>query len=151
MSRVWLGLGANLGERRANIDAAIDRLAEHGRVLRCSELSRTTPVDAGGADYLNGVCEIETELDPGALLAATQAIEQAAGRRTKGDNAPRPLDIDILLYDDRVIDTPDLVVPHPRLQLRAFVLEPLAELAPDLVHPVLRRTIQSLARELERN
>lgn len=133
----WVGLGANLGEARATLDAAFDALArlEGTRLRRRSALYRTAPIDAGGPDYLNAVAELETTLAPHALLAQLQSIERAHGRERPYRNAPRTLDLDLLLFGERVIATPDLVVPHPRLHERAFVLQPLSELAPELVVP----------------
>ncbi|MFZ2859344.1 2-amino-4-hydroxy-6-hydroxymethyldihydropteridine diphosphokinase [Acidovorax sp.] len=132
---VWIGLGANLGDRQATLRTALTAVAglPGTRVQRISSLYRSAPVDAGGPDYLNAVVQVETTLAPHALLVQLQAIEQAAGRERPYRNAPRTLDLDILLYGDQVIDTPTLTVPHPRMPERAFVLRPLAELAPDRV------------------
>ncbi|WP_051248543.1 2-amino-4-hydroxy-6-hydroxymethyldihydropteridine diphosphokinase [Acidovorax sp. JHL-9] len=131
----WIGLGANLGDRQATLRAALAAVAglPGTRVQRISSLYRSAPVDAGGPDYLNAVVQVETSLAPHTLLAQLQAIEQAAGRERPYRNAPRTLDLDILLYGDQVIDTPTLTVPHPRMPERAFVLRPLAELAPQRV------------------
>jgi len=131
----WIGLGANLGDRQATLRSALSaiRALPGTRVQRVSSLYGSAPVDAGGPDYLNAVAQLCTTLVPQALLAQLQAIEQAAGRERPYRNAPRTLDLDILLYGDRVIDTPTLTVPHPRLHERAFVLYPLAELAPERV------------------
>ncbi|MDT8369133.1 MAG: 2-amino-4-hydroxy-6-hydroxymethyldihydropteridine diphosphokinase [Longimicrobiales bacterium] len=147
MTDAWLGLGANLGDRRATLLRALDLLGEHGEVLERSAFIETEPVGAEGPDYLNAVCRLATELAPRELLDATQAIEAALGRdpAAKGTGAPRPIDIDLLLYGDRRVDEPGLVIPHPRLHERAFVLEPLASLAPGLVHPVLGVTVGALA------
>lgn len=136
-TRAWIGLGANLGERAAALRQALQAIAAlpGTRVLRVSSLYRSAPVDAGGPDYLNAVAEVATGLDAHALLAALQAIEHGAGRERPYRNAPRTLDLDILLFGDERIATPQLTVPHPRLHERAFVLLPLAELAPALVPP----------------
>lgn len=135
--RAWVGLGANLGDARATLAAALDALAriDATRLLRCSSIYRSAPIDSNGPDYLNAVAELETTLAPHELLARLQAIERAHGRERPYRNAPRTLDLDLLLYGDAVIDTPTLTVPHPRLHERAFVLHPLAELAPGLVLP----------------
>ena len=135
--RVWIALGANLGDTAAALDAAsaaLDRLPRT-RLLRRSSLYRSAPVDATGPDYLNAVAEIETGLGAEELLAQLHAIEQRQGRVRTLRNAPRTLDLDLLLYGDETIATPALTVPHPRLHERAFVLVPLHELAPDLVVP----------------
>ncbi|WP_323139908.1 2-amino-4-hydroxy-6-hydroxymethyldihydropteridine diphosphokinase [Massilia phyllosphaerae] len=131
----WIGIGANLGDARANVLDAIERLALvcGVRLVRASSLYRTAPIDSSGDDYVNAVAAIETELAPHALLAALHGIEQAHGRERPYRNAPRTLDLDLLMYGDLVIgDAPALVVPHPRMHERAFVLVPLAELARDL-------------------
>lgn len=131
----WIGLGASLGDRLATLRTALSAIGAlpGTRVQRVSSLYGSAPVDAGGPDYLNAVAQLETTLAPHALLAQLQAIEQAAGRERPYRNAPRTLDLDILLYGDQVIDTPTLTVPHPRMPERAFVLRPLAELAPERV------------------
>ena len=131
----WIGLGANLGDAPAALAAAVQALgALPGTQLqRCSRLYRSAPVDAGGPDYYNAVVQLQTTLAPLALLQALQAIEQAAGRERPYRNAPRTLDLDVLLYGSARIDSPALTVPHPRMAQRAFVLRPLAELAPERV------------------
>ena len=131
----WIGLGANLGDARAALRVAVRALAAlpGTRVLRVSSLYRSAPVDAGGPDYLNAVAELDTTLAPLELLHALQRIEQAAGRERPYRNAPRTLDLDILLFGDEAMDTPTLTVPHPRMKERAFVLLPLAEIAPGQV------------------
>jgi 2-amino-4-hydroxy-6-hydroxymethyldihydropteridine diphosphokinase len=134
----WIGIGANLGDARANVLDAIERLSRlpGARLLQTSSLYRTAPVDSSGDDYVNAVAALDTALDAHALLQALFAIEQAHGRERPYRNAPRTLDLDLLLYGDAVIaDVPTLIVPHPRMHERAFVLAPLAEVAPDLVIP----------------
>jgi 2-amino-4-hydroxy-6-hydroxymethyldihydropteridine diphosphokinase len=130
-----VALGANLGDARATVSdaiAALDRLPQT-RLLRASGLYRSAPWEASGPDFINAVAAVETGLDAHELLRALQALELQAGRERPYRNAPRTLDLDLLLYGDAVIDTPDLSVPHPRLRERAFVLLPLAEIAPALV------------------
>ena len=130
-----VALGANLGDARAMVSdaiAALDRLPQT-RLLRASALYRSAPWEASGPDFINAVAAVETVLDAHELLRALQALELQAGRERPYRNAPRTLDLDLLLYGDAVIDTPDLSVPHPRLRERAFVLLPLAEIAPALV------------------
>ena len=131
----WVGLGANLGDARAALRGAVQAMAAMPgtRVLRVSSLYRSAPVDALGPDYLNAVAELATTLAPLELLHALQAMEQAAGRERPYRNAPRTLDLDLLLYGDQQLDGTVLTVPHPRMYERAFVLLPLAELAPALV------------------
>lgn len=134
---VYIGLGANLGEPAATLALAVDALAElpDMRILARSSLYRTAPVNAPGPDYLNAVLAAETGLAPLDLLRALQAIETAHGRERPYPGAPRTLDLDLLLYGDACFATPALTLPHPRLAERAFVLRPLAEIAPDLVIP----------------
>ena len=130
-----VALGANLGDARATVSdaiAALDRLPQTW-LLRASALYRSAPWEASGPDFINAVAAVETGLDAHELLRALQALELQAGRERPYRNAPRTLDLDLLLYGDAVIDTPDLSVPHPRLFRRAFVLLPLAEIAPALV------------------
>ena len=139
--RVFVGLGANLGDARAALAAALDALDSHPAIERVatSSLYRTAPVDATGPDYLNAVVELRTTLEPLGLLKVLQAIEADRGRQRPFPNAPRKLDLDLLLFGQREFDDPALTLPHPRLHQRAFVLEPLAQIAPDLMHPRLGR------------
>jgi 2-amino-4-hydroxy-6-hydroxymethyldihydropteridine diphosphokinase len=133
----YIGLGSNLGETSATLHsalAALGRLPRTELVTR-SRLYRSAPVDAAGPDYLNAVAALCTRLDAFELLAQLQSIEHAHGRQRPFRNAPRSLDLDLLLYADQVIDTPALRVPHPRMHERAFVLRPLADIAPQLVIP----------------
>lgn len=134
---VWIGLGANLGECAGALRAALAALAAlpGTGVRRVSSLYRSAPVDAGGPDYLNAVAEIATTLAPQALLQALQAMEHSAGRERPYRNAPRTLDLDILLWGEPAVAlaSPTLTVPHPRMAERAFVLLPLAEIAPQRV------------------
>ena len=138
MSRLvtaYIALGANLGDARATVrDAllALDGLPQT-RLLRASGLYRTAPWEASGPDFINAVAAVETGLDAHELLRALQALELQAGRERPYRNAPRTLDLDLLLHGAAIIDTPELIVPHPRLRERAFVLVPLAEIAPALV------------------
>ena len=134
----WIGIGANLGDARANVLDAIERLARlpGARLVQASSLYRTAPIDSSGDDYVNAVAALDTTLDAHALLQALFAIEQTHGRERPYRNAPRTLDLDLLLYGDEIIDdAPTLIVPHPRMHERAFVLAPLAEVAPGLVIP----------------
>lgn len=138
MPLAYIALGANLDDPLGQLRAALDALAAlpGSRLLRASSFYRTAPVGAPGQpDYLNAVAALETTLPPEALLTALLAIEHDFGRQRAYRNAPRTLDLDLLLYDDLVIDRPQLQIPHPRLHLRAFVVVPLAEIAPDLRLP----------------
>ncbi|MFM9914717.1 MAG: 2-amino-4-hydroxy-6-hydroxymethyldihydropteridine diphosphokinase [Rhizobacter sp.] len=134
---VYIGLGANLGDARAELAAAYAELQQlpETRRHRCSSWFRTAPIDSSGPDYLNAVACFETTLSPQALLEALQRIELAHGRERPYRNAPRTLDLDVLLYGEQSIATPKLTVPHPRMHERAFVLQPLAALKPDAVIP----------------
>lgn len=137
MTVAWLGIGANLGDARQTLKDAVVCLAQQHTltVLAKSSLYRTAPVDAGGDDYFNCVVKLETRLAVHELLALCQRVEHHFGRERPFRNAPRTLDIDILLYGDAVIDEPDLIVPHPRMTGRAFVLVPAVEIDPDLAIP----------------
>lgn len=133
--RAYIGLGANLGDPAAALRGALDGLAHlpATRLIRASNLYGSKPVDSSGPDYVNAVAEISTCLSAPALLAALQKQELGAGRERPYRNAPRTLDLDILLFGSARINSPELLVPHPRMIERAFVLMPLAELAPELV------------------
>ena len=133
----YIGIGANLGAARATVLQAmndLDRLPT-SHVTARSSLYRSAPWQASGPDFINAVVELRTALDPFTLLAELQRLEQAAGRERAYRNAPRTLDLDLLLHGDTVLATPTLTLPHPRLAQRAFVLLPLAEIAPALVTP----------------
>ncbi|MES2263849.1 MAG: 2-amino-4-hydroxy-6-hydroxymethyldihydropteridine diphosphokinase [Pseudomonadota bacterium] len=133
----YIGIGANLGDARANVHDAVARLrALPGCAVNAvSSLYRTAPIDSSGDDYINAVACVETDLDAEALLRALHGIEQAHGRERPYRNAPRTLDMDLLLYGDEQIASPTLTVPHPRMCERAFVLAPLLELAPSIMIP----------------
>ena len=137
MTLAAIGLGANLGDAAATLHAARGRLAQLPQTaLRAvSPLYRSAPIDAAGPDFFNAVALVDTDLDPEALLAALQGIEAEHRRERPYRNAPRTLDLDLLLYGDQVIASPALTVPHPRLHERAFALLPLAEVWPDAVIP----------------
>ena len=142
---VWLALGSNLGDRLANLQAAIAALHPEARVLQISPVYETPPW--GYTDqpaFLNQVVQAETTLTPAGLLKKLKHIEARLGRRATFRNGPRLIDLDILFYDDLVLDNPGLAIPHPRLAERAFVLVPLADLAPDWPHPVLKQRVRAL-------
>jgi len=143
MAQVFIGIGSNQGDRAAQVAAALAGLSElpGTELVRVSSLIETDPVGVTGqGKFLNGAAELQTELEPLDLLAALQAIEAGLGRVRTEHWGPRPIDLDILLYDDRMIDRPGLCVPHPLLAERAFVLVPLAEIAPAARHPGTGRT-----------
>ena len=143
--RVFLGLGSNLGDREEHLREALARLAPHARVVAVSPLYETEPWGvAPQPRFLNAVAEVETALAPRALLDALKGIEAALGREVAAVGAPREVDLDVLYFDRVVSDEPGLVIPHPRLHLRAFVLAPLADLASDLVDPRLGRRVRDL-------
>lgn len=137
--RVFVGLGANLGDARATLDAAVQGLAAmpQTQLVQVSGVYRSAPVEAQGPDFFNAVAELRSALEPAGLLAHLHALEHENGRQRPYLNAPRTLDLDLLLFGTRVLNTATLTLPHPRLHLRAFVLLPLLELAPGLQHPRL--------------
>ena len=145
----FLCLGTNLGDRRKNLSRAARRLEQEGvRVVRASSVYETEPVDNPSQPwYLNQVLEVRTALAPHEMLVLGKAVEARMGRTPGPAGAPRPMDIDILLAGETIIDTPDLTIPHPRMDRRNFVLIPLNEIAPDAVHPVLHRSVRHLARD----
>ena len=141
---VYLSLGSNLGNRQANLDMALHLLSERMRMGKVSSIYDTEPLgNVNQPRFLNLACEVFTRLSPEGLLALSKGIERKMGRYSRSGE-PRIIDIDIVLYGDTVLDTRDLVIPHPKMAERSFVLMPLAEIAPDLVHPVLRKTIKEL-------
>jgi 2-amino-4-hydroxy-6-hydroxymethyldihydropteridine diphosphokinase len=150
MARVYVGLGANLGDPRAQMARALVALGNVPgvSVAAVSSLYGSHPEGGGQQpDYANAVIGLDTDLTARALLALGQSLELLAGRIRGERNAPRELDVDLLLYEDRVWDDPDLTVPHPRMAQRAFVLVPLAEIAPAVRHPVLGKTARDMAAE----
>ena len=150
MTIVYLGVGANVGDRRGNIDSAQFYLEKKGIVVkRTSPLYETEAVSLSPSSekmppFMNGVFEVETELQPEELLRATEEIERALGREHKGDWKPRPIDLDILLYNERVVNTGRLQIPHPEMAKRWFVLKPLSDLIPDFVHPHFKISVKEM-------
>lgn len=155
MAEVYLGLGTNLGDKEANLNVAIEEIRK--RVGEITSLSANYITDPWGFDsqnsFLNAVCKVCTSLSPSEVLSVTQAIERNLGRMKKsinGQYSDRPIDIDILLYDNLVIDTPELSIPHPLIHKRLFVMEPLTEIAPKLIHPVLHLSMEDILRNLQK-
>ena len=147
---VYLALGTNLADRLANLRQAIASLTPQMEVRAKSSVYETPPW--GYADqpkFLNQVVKVKTYLEPEALLKHLKRLEVALGRKESFQNGPRLIDIDILFFDDLVLDTPTLVIPHPRLHERAFVLLPLMDIAPDLVHPVSKKSVSEMVVECD--
>lgn len=138
MAKIYLGIGTNMGNRLKNIHQAIDMLEEYDvTVLRVSTIIETDPVGGPPQNkFLNGVIEAQTTIKPHLLLQSLKRIEKSLGRTETVRDGPRPIDLDILLYEDKVISDENLVIPHPRMLERNFVMEPLKELAPDLVNKI---------------
>jgi 2-amino-4-hydroxy-6-hydroxymethyldihydropteridine diphosphokinase len=149
---VYLALGANLGNRLVNLNIAINNLTPQMKVKKKSPVYETPPW--GFADqpaFLNQVVMAETDVEPEPLLKHLKRLEIALGRAPSFQNGPRLIDIDILFYDDIMLNTASLVIPHPRLHERAFVLIPLADIAPDLIHPVLNKSVREMLADVNTN
>lgn len=146
---VYLSLGSNVGDREYHLRAAIARLGDEGRVVSVSSLYETEPVEfTDQAWFLNCVVALETTKTPELLMEAMLGIEQEMSRQRVRKKGPRTIDIDIVLFGDTILDSPALTIPHPAMAQRRFVLEPMAEIAPEARHPVLKKTIQELLEEL---
>ncbi len=145
----YLSLGSNVGDCEAQLREALDRLSVAGRVAAVSSFYETKPVEFTDQPwFLNCAGALETNLTPAQLMASILQIEQQMGRRRTQKKGPRVIDLDILLYADAVINSAELTIPHPAMQDRLFVLEPLAEIAADVIHPVFKKTIRELRDEL---
>ncbi len=146
--QIFIGAGSNLGDRAASIDQAKVLLAKAGIVIVGSSPVYETPaltrLGAKMPDFLNAVLEVRTDLAPLELLDTLESVERTMGRQHKGDWAPRTIDLDLLLYGDMVLQSPRLILPHPGMADRWFVLKPLADLAPDVMHPLKKKTIKEL-------
>ena len=151
LALAYLGLGSNMGEREENLRQALTLLSLEVDLKQISSIYETEPVGYKEQPlFLNLVCHIATNLSPEQLLRLAKDIETRMGRLPSFPNAPRIIDIDILFYDDKIVESQDLTIPHPRLQHRGFVLIPLTEIAPDLVHPKLGKSIAELAKSAKR-
>ena len=145
----YLSLGSNVGDREAHLRDAIARLESCDHVVAVSSIYETEPVEFMHQPwFLNCAVALETALTPQQLLAAALKIERDMGRNRTEDKGPRMIDIDIVLFGDTVVNSPELTIPHPAMHARRFVLEPLAEIAPDATHPIAKRTIRELRDEL---
>ena len=148
---VYLGLGSNMGDRRENLEKALEYLSQRLGAISKSSVYDTEPMEnLAQPHFLNMVCQAKTMLKPEDLLTLAKGIERKIGRLPGRPNSPRPIDIDILFYGDKVIDTPELKIPHPRMASRAFVLAPLAEIAPTMVHPVNKKTAKEMLGEIKK-
>ncbi|MFA4835395.1 MAG: 2-amino-4-hydroxy-6-hydroxymethyldihydropteridine diphosphokinase [Dehalococcoidia bacterium] len=145
MSAVYLGLGSNLGNRDSNLAKALEALAQRMVIEKISSVYETEPLGYLEQPwFLNMVCSGTTGLNPFELLSFAKGIEGRLGRLVSFPNAPRPIDIDILFYNGQIIETADLIIPHPRIAERAFVLIPLSEIAPELIHPAKDQSVKAL-------
>jgi 2-amino-4-hydroxy-6-hydroxymethyldihydropteridine diphosphokinase len=151
MAEALIALGSNLGDREAHLRFAVERLGALGAVRAVSSFHETEPVGyAAQGRFLNAAVVLETGLEPPALMRDLLAIEAERGRERRIRNGPRTLDLDLLMYGDLVMDAPGLTLPHPRMHERLFVLAPLAEIAPEKIHPCLKRSIRELFEEVRR-
>lgn len=151
MAEALIALGSNLGDREAHLRFAVEKLAALGQVRAVSSFHETEPAGyAGQGRFLNAAAVLETELEPPALMRELLRIEAERGRERRIRNGPRTLDLDLLMYGDLAMDVPGLTLPHPRLHERLFVLAPLAEIAPESVHPRLKRSVRQLFEEVRR-
>lgn len=155
MAKVYFGLGTNLGDKEANLNLAVEKIKNRiGNVISLSGFYVTDPWGFESSNpFLNAACIIETDLPPLEILAETKSIERGLGRLKKSVNGiykDRLIDIDLLMYDDLILRTPELTLPHPLMHQRCFVMEPLAEIAPEAMHPLFKKTIQELSEAIKR-
>ena len=147
--QIYLGLGSNIGDRYYNLEWALRALSQKMGMGQVSSVYDTAPMgNTAQPRFLNLVCEATTSLPPLEFLAFIKEIETDMGRKPGPPNSPRPIDIDILFYDNQIISTPELIIPHPRLTERAFMLVPLAEITPDFIHPVVGKKIRQILKAL---
>ncbi|MEM0492928.1 MAG: 2-amino-4-hydroxy-6-hydroxymethyldihydropteridine diphosphokinase [Candidatus Thermoplasmatota archaeon] len=150
MSTAYLSLGSNIGDKEGNIEKAIQLLSSIGRIIKTSDLYLTEPVDYKKQDwFLNCIIALETDYDPHKLLEEIGSIESQMGRVRMIRYGPRVIDIDILFYDDRIVEDERLTIPHPRLHKRGFILRGMVDVNPDLMHPLLGKTVRELYKECE--
>ena len=148
---VYLGLGSNLGDRQKNLALALDYISQRMRISKKSSIYDTAPVENPDQPrFLNMVVEVETSLQPDKLLQLLKGIEAKMGRVPAKPNSPRPIDIDILFFGDSIWNSPALVIPHPKIPQRAFVLVPLNEIAPILAHPVTKKKVREMLKEINK-
>jgi len=150
MQKAFIALGSNLGDKRKNIEIAIEKIKEKGiKILKVSSIIETEPYGYKDQDsFLNAVCLVETSLDPFSLLRVLLNIEEEMGRKRTFKWGPRNIDLDIIFYDDLVIESEELIIPHPDAHNRTFVMGPISEIEPDFVHPVLKRKVIDIYNDL---
>jgi len=150
MQKAFIALGSNLGDKRKNIEIAIEKIKEKGiKILKVSSIIETEPYGYKDQDsFLNAVCLVETSLDPFSLLRVLLNIEEEMGRKRIFKWGPRNIDLDIIFYDDLVIESEELIIPHPDAHNRTFVMGPISEIEPDFVHPVLKRKVIDIYNDL---
>lgn len=150
MHKAFIALGSNLGDKRKNIEIAIEKIKEKGiKILKVSSIIETEPYGYKDQDsFLNAVCLVETSLDPFSLLRVLLNIEEEMGRKRTFKWGPRNIDLDIIFYDDLVIESEELIIPHPDAHNRIFVMGPISEIEPDFVHPVLKRKVIDIYNDL---
>ncbi len=152
MHTVYLSLGANLGDRQGHISQALELLRQQMTIPLVSSCYETAPVGyTAQPDFINIACQAHTELTPAELLRFVKQVEQRVGRLATFRYGPRQIDVDILLYDELILETPELAIPHPHMAERAFVLAPLAEIAPHALHPTLSRSIAELLAQTDQS
>lgn len=150
MNNVFIGIGSNLGDKEGNIRKAVDFLKEKCNVIKVSSLYKAEPIDYKDQDmFLNCVIHIKTDFSAKDLLVFLHSIENRLGRERNIVNGPRTIDLDILFYDALVLNDTNLIIPHPRLHERKFVLVPLVEITPDFMHPIFRKSVTELLSELD--